>query len=172
MPLGFYPTALGMPALGVPGTMGAIVAAAALANQQQQQQAQTAQQQQIQAQLSQAQSQLGQGFTSQAAATSLAQQAITSSALTNNSSAVGSLGNLASLAATQGAQNGGIKKLSSFSIFLFLWPRPGGCNLVWILFARAVLLSFNRALLLESRNYLIILRAFPLTWQRVTLETL
>eukprot|EP00112_Aurelia_sp_Birch-Aquarium-sp1_P003537 Seg1395.2 transcript_id=Seg1395.2/GoldUCD/mRNA.D3Y31 product="CUGBP Elav-like family member 2" protein_id=Seg1395.2/GoldUCD/D3Y31 len=116
---GLVNPALGMPALGVPGTMGAIVAAAALANQQQQQQAQTAQQQQIQAQLSQAQSQLGQGFTSQAAATSLAQQAITSSALTNNSSAVGSLGNLASLAATQGAQNGGLQ----------LSGLPGAANL-------------------------------------------
>ncbi|XP_065052979.1 CUGBP Elav-like family member 1 isoform X2 [Rhopilema esculentum] len=100
------PTAsLGMPLLGVPGTMGAIVAAAALANQQQQQQTQVQQQQQqAQSQLTQAQNQLGlgqQSFTNQAVASLAQQQAITSSALATQSSAISSLGNLAALSGTQ-----------------------------------------------------------------------
>lgn len=106
---------LGIPALGVPGTMGAIVAAAALANQQQQQQqTQVPQQQQQQQpnhpQISQGQSQLGlsgQSFNNQTTA-SLAQQqqqsqqqVMTSSALNNTTSALGSLGALGNLGASQ-----------------------------------------------------------------------
>jgi len=120
---------LGVPGLGVPGTMGAIVAAAAIASQQQQQQQSQTQPQQQQQQQQPAQSQIGQAQSSiginlpsfgNQASSSLAQQqsqqqqqATTSSALGNNAPSIGNLGALGNLASSQnGIQLAGLQNSS------------------------------------------------------------
>ena len=120
-----------MPTLNVPGTMGAIVAAAALANQQQQQQSQSQPQQQQQqqqqpngSQIGQAQTAIGlnlQSFNNQAPS-SVAQQhpqqqqAATSSTLSNNTPSIGNLGALGNLAASQ---NGIFDSFCSFIVYYY-----------------------------------------------------